>query len=174
MKYQIYSRDLEDGKQLVQGTQLRIDLYDNTSLEDVKELKGLTYKEYESGHTNEVKTVKYIEITGVKEDIKIEMMTKKEFDKVISKLDRNGADLEELTLRCTIWHTGWGLSLETDIIDNENNQLIDGIANSINEELEDNEENLKELKKEQKKIVNKLKKWNDNYNIKIVVDEQNC
>lgn len=89
---------------------------------------------------------------------------------------RKGIDLKETKLHCTIWHESCGgedtIYINTELLDNEYNALIKGIAYN-EDDLEDNESNLNLLKKEQKKIVNKIKKWlGSNSEINIIAEEQ--
>jgi NCAIR mutase (PurE)-related protein len=104
-------------------------------------------------------------------------MTKKKFETEIMRLIRKGINLEKTKLACTIWHEGCGdentIYINTELLDEEYNALISGIAYNEVDDLEDNEDNLKLLKKEQKKIVNKIKKWlNPNWNINIIAEDQ--
>jgi len=105
-------------------------------------------------------------------------MNKKEFETEIIRLIRKGINLAETKLTCTIWHEGCGnenmIYINTELLDEDYNALISGIAyNDSNEDIEDNEINLKLLKKEQNKIVNKIKKWlNPNWNINLIVEDQ--
>ena len=54
-----------NGSTLTPGQQLRVDLY-NCKIEDVKELKGLNFKEVTEGHTNGEYTRMYIEVVAAK------------------------------------------------------------------------------------------------------------
>lgn len=103
-------------------------------------------------------------------------MNKKEFIQAVIKLIRKGINLEETKLYCTIWH-GDGcddvIYINTELLDENYNALIKGIAYNKDGSLEDNEINLKLLKQEQKKIVNKIKKWLDyDFEINITAEEQ--
>jgi formylmethanofuran dehydrogenase subunit E-like metal-binding protein len=104
-------------------------------------------------------------------------MNKCEFDKEIYQLIRKGIDLKKTKLYCIIWHESCGgediIYINTELIDNEYNALIKGIAYNEVDDLEDTESNLTLLKKEQKKIINKIKKWlGSNSEINIIAEEQ--
>ena len=103
-------------------------------------------------------------------------MDKREFDKEISKLIRKGINLKETKLYCIIWHESCcgenTIYINTELLDNQYNALIKGIACN-EDDLEDNEGNLNLLKKEQKKIVHKIKRWlESNSEINIIAEEQ--
>ena len=109
-------------------------------------------------------------------------MNKKEFDTEIARLIRRDIELDTLTLKCTIWHgdgcyneNGTVIYTQTEIIDEDFNAVIERIVEGSDKELfEENEEDMKEVKAEQKKIIAKISKWiNPNWGMKIVADEQN-
>lgn len=106
-------------------------------------------------------------------------MKKAEFEKVIMRLNRN-IELDTLTLKIILWHGqdmtyNNGIWVETYLDDENNNTVIDEtIIKSKYDDLEENEENLKALKKEQKQIATKIQKWlNPNWGIKIELLEEN-
>lgn len=162
------------GKKLSVGQQVRIDLHDMT-IEELPELKGITYKEFAKGYTEGNYTRVYIEIIGTQTreeyyngvEIGFKTLTKIRKDEA----DRNGATFNFTKFQCNGAEyyaieregQGWKSGKEYEVQD-QYGMVVDGFYNKENNKR--SYLNMNDIKN-RKTLINKFKESAENFNIEI-------